>query len=392
MKPFSSSLFRRVALGSTALCLMGGFAQADIIHADDVIINGGSLCVGFDCVNGESFGSDTIRMKENNTRLHFDDTSVSASFPNNDWRLIANDQSNGGANKFSIQDATANREIAIFEAGARSNALVVESDGDVGFGTLNPAVDLHYVNGNTPTLRLDQDGSSGFSPQVWDVAGNEAGFFVRDATNGSALPFRIIPGASSQALVIDDDDDIGISAGTNPTAKLHIRDTLGSGPYQMLKMENNGAVQVYMDNTSNANAQWMFSAGASMLLVPSDNAADAVFDLSNTGNLTIDGTLTELSDKNAKMAVVPVDTSEILSKVRGLQVSEWTYKDEAETGTRHIGPMAQDFYAAFGTGSTDKGIASLDSAGVALAAIQALSAESAALQSRLDTLEARLAD
>ncbi len=88
---------------------------------------------------------------------------------------------------------------------------------DVGFGTSNPVVDLHSVTGDTPpTLRLEQDGSSGFTAQTWDVAGNEAGFFIRDATNGSTLPFRILPGASSQSLVIDGDNNVGIGAGTSP--------------------------------------------------------------------------------------------------------------------------------------------------------------------------------
>jgi hypothetical protein len=159
----------------------------------------------------------------------------------------------------------------------------------------------------------------------------------------------------------------------------------------MVRLENDGAVQLYMDNTSNASAQWMFSAGASMLLVPSDSPSDAVFDLSSTGNLTIDGTLTELSDKYAKMAIEPIDTGEILAKVTALPVSSWTYIHDADTGVRHIGPMAQDFYAAFGTGSTDKGIATLDSTGVALAAIQAQQTLIERLSARIETLEGQIA-
>ncbi|HEY3139374.1 MAG TPA: hypothetical protein VGL29_25365, partial [Blastocatellia bacterium] len=77
----------------------------DVVTADDEIIQG-SLCVGLDCVNNESFGFDTIRLKENNTRIKFDDTSTSAGFPNNDWQLTANDSASGGANKFSIEDIT----------------------------------------------------------------------------------------------------------------------------------------------------------------------------------------------------------------------------------------------------------------------------------------------
>ncbi len=49
----------------------------DQVIADDLIVQG-STCVGFDCVNGESFGFDTIRLKENNTRINFDDTSATA--------------------------------------------------------------------------------------------------------------------------------------------------------------------------------------------------------------------------------------------------------------------------------------------------------------------------
>ena len=57
---------------------LDGPVVEDILHYDDVIVDG-SLCVGFDCVNGESFGFDTIRVKENNTRIRFYDTSTSAS-------------------------------------------------------------------------------------------------------------------------------------------------------------------------------------------------------------------------------------------------------------------------------------------------------------------------
>jgi len=49
-------------------------------------------------------------------------------------------------------------------------------------------------------------------------------------------------------------------------------------------------------------------------------------------------------------------------------------------GVRHVGPMAQDFYVAFGVGADDKHITSIDEDGVALAAIKALHAENGALQ------------
>ncbi len=203
-------------------------ANEDQVILDDLIVDG-SICAGFDCVNGESFGFDTIRLKENNLRIRAQDTSNSASFPTRDWQITFNDSSNGGANKFSIDDIDGGRTPFTIEAGAPSHSLYVDDGGKIGFGTSTPVVDLHVKSGNTPTLRLEQDGSSGFTPQTWDMAGNEANFFIRDATNGSTLPFRIFPGAPSDALNIEaSTGDIGIGT-TSPAHELEVEGNVGTG-------------------------------------------------------------------------------------------------------------------------------------------------------------------
>jgi hypothetical protein len=196
-------------------------ARADQVILDDLIVDG-SACIGIDCANGESFGFDTIRLKENNLRIKAMDTSSSASFPSNDWQITFNESSNGGANKFSIDDIDGGKTPFTIEAGAPSHSLYVDDGGRIGFGTSTPVVDLHVVSGNTPTLRLEQDGSSGFTPQTWDLAGNETNFFIRDATNGSTLPFRIQPGASSNVIYVANDDQVGINT-TSPDNTLHVR-------------------------------------------------------------------------------------------------------------------------------------------------------------------------
>src|SRR6266576_5333643 len=96
---------RMVSLMIGAALIGSGHARADQVIADDLIVQG-SACVGLDCVNNESFGFDTLRLKENNTRIKFQDTSVSAGFPNHQWQLTANDSANGGLNKFSIENTT----------------------------------------------------------------------------------------------------------------------------------------------------------------------------------------------------------------------------------------------------------------------------------------------
>src|SRR5215216_2632152 len=102
-KAFASTRVIALLLGATLIA--SGKAIADTVIPDDLIVQG-SACVGFDCVDGETFGFDTIRLKENSTRIKFDDTSTSAGFPNNDWQLTANDSASGGLNKFSIENTT----------------------------------------------------------------------------------------------------------------------------------------------------------------------------------------------------------------------------------------------------------------------------------------------
>jgi len=194
------------------------------LFTQDVEIQG-SLCVGQDCVNGESFGFDTIRLKENNLRIKFQDTSNSASFPSNDWQLTANDSTNGGQNKFSIDDVDGGRTPFTLEAGAPSHSLYVDDGGRIGFGTSTPVVENHIVDGDSPTVRLQQDGSSGFTAQTWDMAGNEANFFIRDVTNGSRLPFRIQPSAPSDSLYISSTGDIGLGTSSPDVPGAHIKST-----------------------------------------------------------------------------------------------------------------------------------------------------------------------
>jgi hypothetical protein len=76
------------------------------------------------------------------------------------------------------------------------------------------------------------------------------------------------------------------------------------------------------------------------------------------------------SDRNLKENFIPVRPSEILEKVAAIPISRWNFKGDAETP--HVGPMAQDFHAAFGLGTDERHIATVDADGVALAAIQGL--------------------
>ncbi|MFY9609147.1 MAG: hypothetical protein WAU45_11115 [Blastocatellia bacterium] len=259
----------------------GTVTTNDAVTADDIIVQG-SACVGLDCVNGEVFGFDTIRMKENNTRIQFDDTS-GAGFPLNNWQIRANSSAGGGASflAFVDQGATGNSETGtlVFEvdAGAPANSLRVSSTGRVGLRTATPVLDLHITTGDTPAHRLEQTAASGFTAQTWDVAGNEANFFVRDVTGGSRLPFRIRPGAPTSSIDIAASGNVGIGTAT-PAVLLHARTGIAgevlrvedTGNAGWIRFDNNGVAKAFVgfgDNNS------LFAgAGVQSLAVRAENA------------------------------------------------------------------------------------------------------------------------
>ena len=394
--------------GSEPLQLLGvsdsdSGTTRDQVILDDLIVDG-SACIGMDCVNGESFGFDTIRIKENNLRIRAVDTSNSASFPSNDWQITFNDSANGGANKFSIDDIDGGRTPFTLEAGAPSDSLYVDDGGRLGLGTDNPVVDVHIVSGNTPTHRLEQNGSSGFTPQTWDVAGNEAGFFIRDATNGSTLPFRIAPSAPSSSIHIVGVGDVGVGT-SSPGASLHVQRTDGSAQLRveeasvtpatrhLLHLENNGQVQMVLHN-SDSGRRWNMgldevdgqadsfvisrpgTGGPELSILTNGEirlgaGASAGLKVAPNGNVEISGTLAQGSSRAIKDNIQRVNPRAILNRVAELPVAVWNYKTD-DASVRHVGPMAEDFRAAFRLGNDSKHLAPSDVAGVALVAVQGL--------------------
>jgi len=106
------------------------------------------------------------------------------------------------------------------------------------------------------------------------------------------------------------------------------------------------------------------------------------------------------SDRNSKENFASTDARQVLDKVLALPVLTWNYKNKPAAG--HLGPMAQDFHAAFGlNGTNDTTISTIDESGVALAAIQGLNqkleteakardAEIAALKQQNDSLSQQM--
>lgn len=352
---------------------------ADQVIADDLIVQG-SLCVGLDCVNNESFGFDTVRLKENNTRIKFDDTSTSAGFPANDWQLTANDSASGGANKFSIEDVTGSKVPFTVTAGAATNSIFVDSTGRVGFRTNTPVLDLHVNTSNTPALRLDQNSSGGFTAQTWDIAGNEANFFVRDVTGGSRLPLRIRPGAPTSSIDISASGNVGVGT-SSPAALIHgIKAAEASAAESILRFEVSddtvGRLVLKNGSTTNAIFHPRFTGSTAAQAVPltmegqitDDVGSNPVvaFDAVKIGggavatrplvvfrnNLVVKAfvapngdmfatSFNPTSTRTMKDNIVDLDSEKAASAIKQLTPVEYVYKDDV-TGEKRVGFIAED--------------------------------------------------
>ncbi|HEX8255188.1 MAG TPA: tail fiber domain-containing protein [Thermoanaerobaculia bacterium] len=288
----------------------------DHVIADELIVQS-SICAGFDCVDGETFGADTLKLKENNVRIFFDDTSSAAGYTTNDWRIIANEQPSGGANMFAIEDATAARKPFLIEAAAPASALYVDSSGNIGFSQSAPLLDLHVTTDNTPALRLEQTAAGGFTAQTFDIGANEANFFVRDLTGGSRLPFRIRPGAPTSAIDISADGDVGINtASPNANGKLDISDSTqnkarlvlsGQEFYRAANSATDGVAFLLGANRTGNRQLWIGDSAA--LAQNATNRVVRIYpSIGEIGSLSTDGSPRTLS-LNASGGNVGVGTS-----------------------------------------------------------------------------------
>jgi len=311
----------------------------DVVHADDVIVTG-SICVGFDCADGESFGLDTLKLKENTLRIFFDDTSTSVGFPANDWRLVANDSTSGGGNYFAIEDTTGSKVPFKVEAGAPSGSLFIDDAGRVGLGTSLPVLDLHLLSGNTPAIRLEQDGSSGWTAQTWDIGGNEANFFVRDVTGGSKMPIRIQPGTPTNTLTLRADGKVGIGTWA-PAYKVDVQTT---GENCALTVTRTDGASNYV-NATDAYANFgsvndfptrIMVNGAWRLRLNNDNSLT----MASNATCTAGGTWTDASSITLKENIQALSTQEAIETLNNLNPVKFNYKVDKEE--RHVGFIAED--------------------------------------------------
>jgi hypothetical protein len=249
-----------------------------------------------------------------------------------------------------------------------ANQFLLRASGGVGIGTTNPLVQL-MVNGNT---RVDAQTGVAYSeglvincPSNMTPAGGYGGIGFRNASLGAPLTSASVKWGIYYDYVAEGS-------------------AIGAGGLAFI--QNNASTRLFLGTNGNVG---IGNTSPNNLLVVGSAGSPAYCN----GTTWVNG-----SDRNSKEAFAAINPRSVLEKVAALAISEWKYKVDGH-GTRHIGPVAQDFHAAFGlNGTDDKHIATVDEEGVALAAIQGLNEkledrsqkleeENVKLKARLEKLE-----
>ncbi len=304
-------------------------------------------------------------------------------------------------------------DLLVPRAAAQGNVVISSTFPTVFFDD-SDTVGVDWQTNGDALFYLISDPRFGTTPLQIDMSSNNNFSFVSDPQGNVGL-------ANGRLKVIRATGFTGVGT-TIPLAPLHVLRTDGSAqvlveettvavsPRNMFELRNNGPVGFNMFNTD-TNQRWRFAAQVDGFRINIADAGDLgpemivfvdgsvqmgknqtqQFFLDTAGNLTIQGTLTEASDVNAKEDFVDLEGAQVLAKLSALPVTEWSFKGDP---VRHIGPTAQDFHAAFGLGGDDKHIAPKDVASVALVGVKELhtmiavrDAEIAALKQRLAALE-----
>ncbi len=221
-------------------------ASADVVQADDVVVQGdgaateGGLCVGYDCVDGETFPTASVAttddeswilMDGQQTGIRFNDTGGSGGSPaSNDWQILANTPDASGAEQLTIEDVSGAAIGLNLQAGLSDNSLFVAPQNStpatvggarIGIGTTTPQDDVNVtVQGGTQDASILLRNTT----NEWLLAGGANGFAVIDSTD--TLLFEVQPNAAQDSLSVGPVDGAGraqVGIGTRtPQAGIHI--------------------------------------------------------------------------------------------------------------------------------------------------------------------------
>jgi len=328
--------------GATAL---GGGAQA-LGHSSTAMGNG-TIASG---PASTAFGNGSIASGSTSTALGYDTKATGSNAIAMGWLTEARGNNSTAMGNLTIAEGFASTAIG-FQTRALGNHSFASGNGTYAPGLAAFATgNATHANGKHSVAT----GESSFATGENSVAmGNDA------HAEGRA---SVALGTSSRA-----EGDYSIAMGYDATASGHY--SLAAGT----RVSTDGYNGSFILGDSSASGTTESNAANQMTMRFSGG-----YRLYSNSGLTAGVTLpagggswTSISDERKKENFKTEDGDMILSKIASISVPSWNYKSQS-TSIRHLGPMAQDFFAAFGFGESDTTITSTDIDGINLLAIQAL--------------------
>ena len=223
---------------------------------------------------------------------------------------------------FFIEDqfSSGTPEILTLEASAPDNALYVTSAGRVGFGSSAPAEELHIAGTADPAIRLD-NGSD-----FWELRSNSSFMWFQDE---SFFPFVVASGAPNNSFWMHDNGFIGLGTST-PSQAIELEDTTGTrGTFLIDQQGADASVEVMfnlvcncapgfrMQNSVNGQSWFFRHTSAGDFSFDDPNSAGLEMRLTPTGNLFINGSLSQGSSRSLKENLKPFAGDGILEALDG---------------------------------------------------------------------------
>jgi hypothetical protein len=229
------------------------------------------------------------------------------------------------------------------------------------------------------------------------------------AFNGTASARRAVAIGSGAQATGDDALSMGPSSIAGGAASIVIGPSIANGNYAVaIGLQNSASGQYSVaigKNARTANRQGSVVLGDGCASFSSDSVypnANNQFVARGCGGIRFftsqnlssgvevaagGGAWSSISDRNRKENFLGLDGEDVLARLRSVPVTSWNYRTQ-DASVRHMGPMAQDFHAAFGLGESELMINSVDIDGVNMAAVQALTVRTDALRAENEALRA----
>ncbi len=363
----------------------GVAANGNVAHGADSVLGGGTQNLGCDDYAAITGGYQNVIASGNNGASY---SNIGGGYQNQIYGASAYSAILGGYG--NAVDATNGNSVVLgggaFNSATSAGAAVLGGTENTASGFVGALVG---GKGNTESGDYGFDGG-GYNNTVSNTYAAIAGGEFNTANGeGAYIGGGGYNTASGEGAIVDGGFS-STAGGTFSTVPGGYRDSAG-GTYSF-------AAGAFASAANEGAFVWSDGSNGSTLLTSSHTyqflaRAAGGFTLYTNAGATVgaqlaagSGTWASLSDRNVKTNIAPLDDAAVLAKVAALPISRWSYK--TEHGVRHLGPMAQDFYAAFKVGEDDRHITSIDEDGVALAAIKALHGQNAALRADNATLHA----